>query len=79
MVFKDNANTDYKFAIIKRKFENFGSEKILNEFGQIIGKIILPFFNPNKNIIIQDSLSKKVILIEERKSLFYKRKVLKSS
>jgi len=77
MVLKEKSRTDYKFAILKKQFENFGSEDILNEFGQIIGKIIIPFYNPNKNLTIQDLIIDKAILIKGKKSLFYKRQDLR--
>ncbi len=77
MILKEKSRADYNFAILKKQFENFGSEDIINELGQIIGKIFIPFFNPNKKLKIQDLINNKIIVIEDKKSSFYKRQYLK--
>ncbi|MFW9972878.1 MAG: hypothetical protein ACFFDF_22015 [Candidatus Odinarchaeota archaeon] len=57
-------------VFLKKKFENFGSEEILNEQGQVIGNIILSFQKLNKNFKIRDLFTNKVIFIEKTYKLF---------
>ena len=71
-ILSNKSSDDHHYALLKRQFENFGSEDILNESGQMIAKIRLPFFNPNKNLVLQDVINDKIVLIERRKSFFFR-------
>ncbi len=77
MALKEKSSGAYNFAIIKKKFDNFGSENILNEFGHILCKVKIPFFNPYKNLQVQDLNNSNIVFIQEKNSMFYKRKILR--
>jgi uncharacterized protein YxjI len=58
-------------VFLKKKFENFGSEEILNEKGQIIGYIIISFLKLNKYFKIKDLTTKEIIAIEKKNNILY--------
>ena len=75
----DELKEDYSYVILKKQMEEFGSQDILNEFGQVIGKLTLDFLRLNKILEIPDSRKNKLIKIESSKSFFSKFQLLKDN
>lgn len=69
---------NYECVFLKKQFDSFGDEEILNELGQIIGKIEIPFFKLNRNLKIRDLVNNKTIIVERKNNLFFKIRELKN-
>jgi hypothetical protein len=70
---KNNGN-----VLLKKFFKHFGYEKIVNELGQVIGKVELPLLRSNKNLKILDIINNKEISIIGKNNLFYKTQQLEN-
>ncbi len=77
LFFKDELKENYSYVILKKQQEEFGSQDILNEFGQVIGKLKLDFLRLNKILEIPNAQDNKIIIIESRKNLFSKNQLLR--
>ncbi len=67
---KESTKENYNYIILKKFFDEFGSQDIINEFNQVIGKINFNLFKLNRNLEIQDLRSNKLITIEIKNTLF---------
>ncbi len=75
---KTTYETDFK-VLIKKTYENFGYQDILNENGLIIGKISIPFLNLNKILKIQELDTQEIIFIKIKDKILTKICYLKDS
>ncbi|MFX1350562.1 MAG: hypothetical protein ACFE92_17965 [Promethearchaeota archaeon] len=74
---KDKVSKDFCFAILKKNFEDFGDNEVINEFGQTIVKIKTNFFNQNKVLEFLGMKYKKFILSKKNKRFIPKKYDLK--
>jgi len=77
LILKDKVKENYSYVILKKQLEEFGTQDIINEFGQVVGKLKLDFLRLNKILEIPNTQDNKSITIESKKSLFSKIQLLK--
>ncbi|MFX1328203.1 MAG: LURP-one-related family protein [Promethearchaeota archaeon] len=75
--YKSKVNTNFTYVILNKQFEDFRNEEIINEFGQIIGKIKTNLFTQNKKLEFQDLKNENFFFLERKNSFLYKSYILK--
>ncbi|MFW9829026.1 MAG: hypothetical protein ACFFEY_15720 [Candidatus Thorarchaeota archaeon] len=69
-------NDKFDYYILKKQYQSFGYENIINLEGETVAKILFPLYHPNHLVELQEVRSNSVFFIQKNRSLFHKKYVL---